>query len=63
MQKARGPLELVAAGDDADAYLLSDGVKRMASDHWIRNKGLDRSAVRSVPAAALADLRRGADLY
>jgi len=63
VQKARGPLELVAAGDDADAYLLSDGVKRMASDHWIRNKGLDRSAVRSVPAAALADLRRGADLY
>jgi hypothetical protein len=63
VQEARGLLDLVTDGDDADVYLLSDGVKRLASDHWIRNKGLDRSAIRPVPAGALADLPRGADLY
>jgi hypothetical protein len=63
IQDARGPLELVSAGEGAEVYLVADGVKRLASPDWIRTNGLDRSTVAHVSADVIAGYPSGANLY
>jgi hypothetical protein len=60
---AVAPLDLVASAEGAEVYLLTGGVRRLASDHWIRNKGLDHSAVRYVEADVITSLRLAGELY
>ena len=46
-----------------ETYLIAEGVKRRAGEHWIRSHGIDRTTIAVVSANELSGLTPGLELY